>query len=37
MRYVNFSLFGASEEKIAEKEAKRAAKEAKKRAAQSVE
>ena len=37
MRYVHFSLFGASEEKIAEKEAKRAAKEAKKRAAQSVE
>ena len=37
MRYVNFSLFGASEEKIAEKEAKRAAKEAKKRTAQSVE
>lgn len=37
MRYVHFSLFGASEEKIAEKEAKRAAKEAKKRTAQSVE
>ena len=37
MRYVHFSLFGASEEKIAEKEAKRVAKEAKKRAAQSVE
>ena len=37
MRYVHFSLFGASEEKIAEKEAKRAAKETKKRAAQSVE